>query len=65
MLVGTLWDPWETASYKNNMLPFSIIIKLHLYEEEASAVHRTQSKPEGGRHERLSPDGTAPKLALC
>lgn len=47
------------------MLPFSIIIKLHLYEEEAPAALRTQSKPEGGRHQRLSPDGTAPKLALC
>lgn len=47
------------------MLLFSIIIKLHLYEEEAPAALRTQSKPEGGRHQRLSPDGTAPKLALC
>lgn len=39
-----LWDPWETASYRNNMLPFSIIIKLHLYEAEAPAALRTSQK---------------------
>lgn len=44
MLVRTLWDPWETASYRNNMLPFSIIIKLHLYKAEAPAALRTSQK---------------------
>lgn len=44
MLVRTLWDPWETASYRNNMLPFSIIIKLHLYKAEAPAALRMSQK---------------------
>lgn len=44
MLVRTLWDPWETASYRNNMLPFSIIIKLHLYKTEAPAALRMSQK---------------------
>lgn len=38
MLVRTPWNPWEAASYRNNMLPFSIIIKLHLYKAETPAA---------------------------
>lgn len=40
-------------------------MKLHLYKAEAPAALRTQREPEGGSHQRLSPDGTAPKPALC